>query len=426
MSGIKKWLLGNEQKAGRNGAIWNMIASILYSFQSALLLLVITRRTGLVDGGIFTIAYTVTQMMTTIGSYGMREFQVSDVKEEYKFSTYFSSRIVTVIGMIIICMGYAILQGYNPEKLCLVAILCIYRVIEDIDDVFHGEMQKSLRFDVSAKIMTIRILFATMCFIVTYLIFGSLLVSCMSLTIGCAIVSLCLNSAAIPYFENIKIELNKNKLIKLLIVCFPLCISGFIYNYLVNAPKYAIDRLLTDELQTIFNILFMPIFAINMFSMFIFKPMIADMGIVWNSKDKKKYVHMVVKQSIVIIGITLVLMLAGYVAGPEVLGAVYGVELFQYRGFFVLLILFGGFAAFVSFYVVVLTIMRKQNFIVIGYLLGTIVEILFVDRIVGSLKLLGAGIMYGVGIATVLVILVLVFVLSLIVDKRTNLVEGNT
>ena len=39
--------------------------------------------------------------------------------------------------------------------------------------------------------------------------------------------------------------------------------GAFLFNYLANAPKYAIDANLSEEYQTIFSILFMPIFVIN-------------------------------------------------------------------------------------------------------------------------------------------------------------------
>ena len=86
---IKKLLVGNGNNVMTKSAIWNIVSSMEYSLQSAVLLLVVTRAGGLFDAGVFTIAYTFTQMMATIGSYGMRSFQVSDIKVEYKFGTYY-------------------------------------------------------------------------------------------------------------------------------------------------------------------------------------------------------------------------------------------------------------------------------------------------------------------------------------------------
>ena len=108
MQYMKKWLFGNEKNIMRDSSIWNLIYSVEYSLLSAVLMLIITRVSGTYATGVFLIAYTVTQMMATIGSYGMRSFQASDIKNEYSFPTYFSSRIVSVIAMVIIYSFHAL------------------------------------------------------------------------------------------------------------------------------------------------------------------------------------------------------------------------------------------------------------------------------------------------------------------------------
>ena len=40
------------------------------------------------DGGVFTIAYAIGNLMMTIGKYGMRNFQATDVNEKYSYKEY--------------------------------------------------------------------------------------------------------------------------------------------------------------------------------------------------------------------------------------------------------------------------------------------------------------------------------------------------
>lgn len=409
---MSRFLFGNGQSIEKKATIWNAVASFAYSLQSAVLLMVITRTTGLVDGGIFTIAYTVTQMMATIGSFGMRDFQVSDSKSEYSYRDYFSSRIVSVIIMIIVCIGYSLFQGYNGEKLILIVLLCAYRVVDGVEDVVHGEIQKSNRLDVAAKVMSLRIILSSVTFCISFIVSRNLFISCAVMLISSVVLALCLNIVASKSFSEIVVDFRINNVVKLLWTCLPLCIGGFLYNYLVNAPKYSIDRVLTEEMQSIFSILFMPIFAVNMFSMFVFKPMVAHMGVLWNNGDVKGFRQIVRKQSLIILGISGILMICGAVAGPEVLGFIYKVDLQQYRWLFVLLIFFGGLAAYTAFYVAVITIMRFQRVIVISYFIGMVFEICTVDFVVSKLSLWGAGIMYGAGIGIVLAILLVAYLIK--------------
>lgn len=418
MQYMKKWLFGNEKNIMRDSSIWNLIYSVEYSLLSAVLMLIITRVSGTYATGVFLIAYTVTQMMATIGSYGMRSFQASDIKNEYSFPTYFSSRIVSVIAMVIICMGYSFKEGYDSQRMVLIVILCAYRLIEDVEDVFHAQMQKDMRLDVASKIAALRILVATVCFAIVYAISKNLIFASLALTLSAGIVTLLLTGRVKERFPEISLKREWRAVPKLLWVCLPICAGGFLYNYLVNAPKYAIDRNLSEETQTIFNILFMPIFAINMLSSFIFKPMIVKMGVLWNDNKKKEFVMSILKQLLIIIGITVVIIIGGAVIGIDILGWMYGVNLGEYRMLFALLILFGGFAAVVSFLVVVLTIVRKQIFIIIAYLLAMMMDVMVIDGLVIQYGIWGAGAAYGLAMGIVMLILSVVLITTILRRKE--------
>lgn len=413
MEVIRKWFIKDDKNILRKSALWNLISSVEYSLQSAVLMLIVTRAGGLYDAGVFTIAYTLTQMMATIGSYGMRSFQVSDIKNEYSFGSYLSSRVLSILAMIVICMSYGFYQGYDGQKLFIIAMLCGYRIVDDLEDVFHGEMQKAMRLDTASKILAVRILAATAAFGISYVITKNLVISSVVFTLTAAALALYLNLLVTGFFKNITFKLEKTGVIKLLWVCLPICLGGFLYNYLVNAPKYAIDRNLSEETQTIFSILFMPVFVINMLSSFIFKPMIVNMGILWNDGKKKGFIVSVAKQMLIIIALTLICMLGGWLIGVQVLGFMYGVNLEAYRLLFTLLIAFGGVAALVSFLVVVLTIIRKQNYIMLAYGIGVATDWLFIDKIVTRYEIWGAGVIYGAAMSVIGAVLMIVLFASL-------------
>lgn len=420
MHTLRRLLVGNDKNIMRQSAIWNLVSSVEYSLQSAILLLVITRAGGLFDAGVFTIAYTFTQMMATVGSYGMRSFQVSDVKTEYKFGTYLYSRLVTITAMIAICVAYSFMQRYDNQKFILVLLLCMYRVVDDFEDVFHGEMQKKMRLDIASKIVAIRILISTVMFALVYVVTHNLIYASLSLTITAIIVSIILNVIVRGEFQSISLKVSNDKVIQLLWTCLPICLSGFLYNYLANASKYAIDRNLSEEVQTIFSILFMPIFVINMLSSFVFKPMIASMGVMWVNGQHKEFIKTVVKQLLLIIGMTVVIMLLGVLCGIDILGWLYGVRITQYRILFALLLAFGGFAAIVAFLVVVLTIVRKQKYIIVAYGISAVVNLLFADYAVIQHEIWGAGIMYGITMGLIMFMLSLTLLFTMYKVRRNK------
>ena len=191
---------------------------------------------------------------------------------------------------------------------------------------------------------------------------------------------------------------------KILILCFPLFISSFLYSYFVNAPKYAIDRYLSSEMQSIFSIIFLPNMVINMIGIFIFKPLIVGMGKVWFEQDLTEFKKIVLKPLGIMGGFTIGLMILGGIAGIPILSMIYGVELKQYRWIFIVLLFFGGISAVGNFFSIVLTVMRKQIYLIIVYGIGLLISILITNVLVSRWALQGAAYSFGIVMTAIFVV----------------------
>lgn len=417
---MKKFFFGSGENISLRIAFWNMCSSVLYSLQSAILLLAVTRIGGLREAGVFTIIYTVTQTFASLGSYSMRSFQVSDAKGQFSFETYYSSRIVTCVAMVMCDMCYCLIRGLSVIQCVIVFMFGLYRVVDSAEDVFHGEIQKKGRLDVVAMEMTLRITFSTIVFCVTFWIMKSLLFASIGLALSSIVFGYAVNKYILTQFEEIKGKFTRENVFKLLVDCFPIFVGAILYNYLVNAPKYAINNALAEEYQTIFNILFMPIFVINILSSFIFKPLIGNMGVYWNEHKKIMLFKLIIRQVVIIIGMTIGIILAGFLCGCQILSIVYGVDLMRYRLLFCMLLFFGGIAALDSFFTVVITVMRKQNFIIFAYLIAFIISLFVMVPLVRRYSLVGAGFGYGMVMGIILLIFCFVIIHGFVSGAMKN------
>ena len=68
--------------------------------------------------------------MLTIGWFGTRQFQVSDVEEEYSFSDYFAMKIITSIIALIGGVIYAISLHLNLHKFIISFLYCSFIVCD--------------------------------------------------------------------------------------------------------------------------------------------------------------------------------------------------------------------------------------------------------------------------------------------------------
>lgn len=393
---LKKFFT-NSDNIEKDSFVWNLIGSTLNAFQSVIMLVIITRVTNLNDAGIFSIAYANSILLLNIGKYGMRNFQVSDFNSEFSFDEYKKSRYITISAMILCSVIYIVIvsqtNNYSLNKSLIIFFMCLYKAIDAIEDVYHGHYQNNNRLDIAGKAMSFRMLISLIVFGGTIIISKSLLIS-LTVTIVISLI-VCIYSIKITYqdFKHDKQSSNKN-INKLLKICFPLFLSVFLSFYINNAPKYAIDSILNDELQACYGFIVMPVFIIELLNNFIFNPVIYKLTSAWNNKDTKTFRFIIVKQSVIVFLITALCEAAAYIAGIPVLSIIYNTDLTQYKYDLLILLAAGGMLALSGLFVTSLTIMRKQKTILIGFIIVSVTAMILSRPIVRNYSITGASFLY--------------------------------
>ncbi|MBR3787935.1 MAG: hypothetical protein IKM63_04320, partial [Firmicutes bacterium] len=273
-------LLGKTNNIERSSYIWNSINAIVAACQCPVILMVMTRTNGVYDAGVFSIAFAVASLMMYIGLYGLRKFQASDVSEKFTFSEYHGARIVTCFLMVVACILYCIYGGifkdYDTEKFIVILMVCGIRVVQSYTDVIHGRMQQKGRLDVATKASAIRYFSEVAAYVVMLIITHDLLISSIfCLAVSIVVMMITTVNAGRDYCDmSFSMDIKKLKL--LLIEGFPIFVSLFLNMYISNAPKYAIDTYLTEEIQAIYNLIFMPAFMVGLLANFIFNPILTS------------------------------------------------------------------------------------------------------------------------------------------------------
>ncbi len=395
---MRKFLIFSKD-VQRDSFIWNMLGSMLMAFQSVIFLMVLTRTVGLIEAGIFTIAYANANLFLTIGKYGMRYFHVSDVKREFSFADYQMSRWITTAAMMITAVVYVVYtashQNYSPDKAMVIIWMCIFKIPDVIEDVYYGEYQREGRLDIASKVMTVRV-FTTMLVYLTVLIFcKSQLVALIISTIYTFAVMIMLLKETVGLFAICRLRKSAN--VKLLLKqCFPLFAGSFLAFYIGNAPKYAIDALLTDELQACYGFIAMPVFVIGLLNGFIFNPMLYRITCVWEERRLGEFTRQILLQIFYIVLITGICMIGAYLIGIPVLSFLYHTDLTAYKKELLILLLGGGFLGASGLLNAAITIMRKQKALLWGYL-AVAVGALFLSKVsVKMWGMLGASMLYMV------------------------------
>ena len=104
--------------------IWNSAGSMVYLITQWLISVLVVRLSGVETAGILTLAMSVNNVFYSIAMQGIRNYQVSDMKEKYTSGIYVSSRLIICILSFLVCVGYALIAGYSyGSSLCIVCLL---------------------------------------------------------------------------------------------------------------------------------------------------------------------------------------------------------------------------------------------------------------------------------------------------------------
>lgn len=397
---IKEFFLQTDH-IDRDSFVWNMAGSMLLAFQSVIMLMVLTRVLGLADAGIFTIAYANANLFLTIGKYGMRNFQVSDVNGQFTFYEYLMSRIFTVSLMIAVSIIFVLYvgnkNGYSMEKSLIIIWMSLFKVVDAFEDVFHGLYQQRGRLDIAGKAMTLRLGTTILFFLTGLLILKNLLIVLIFITCFTGILLIVFTRWSYKLFERaVEKRYSFYNVLGIIKICFPLFLGSFLSFYIGNAPKYAIDGVLNDELQACYGFIAMPVFVIGLLNNFVFNPMIYKMSVLWDKGKKNEFLKKFIIQVMIVIGITLVCIVGAYLVGIPILSFLYNTDLSLYKYELLILLLGGGFLALSGLLVTVITIIRFQNSLMFGYIIVSILAYTLSKIAVEQYSIRGAAGLYAI------------------------------
>lgn len=379
-----------QEKTIKRDYMWNMIGSICYSLSSFYYLMMVTRICGVVDGGVFALAFATAQLLLTFGRYGMRTYQATDIACRHSFTEYGLTRILTCVGMVLLAGVYGVMAGYPAKKTWIFVWVAAMKMLDAAEDVFHGELQRGFHVALMGQMLTLRNVFSCIVFGVVIVLSQNLMMTCMLTSVLSLVFCLSINFAALRKADFGKGKCRREGVKALFCICFPIFISTFLSLYLYNIPKYAIDKYMTEEYQTYYSVLFMPSFVITLFSEIITKPMLTTISQAWET-DLRKFVRIIRNIFLLIAGGTVVVILGGHLLGRYLLEWIYAVELEPYKLHFIILLAGGGISAAVYISYNILISIRFQKWIIVVYLAVTAAATPMTYIVVKQLGMLGAA-----------------------------------
>ena len=393
--------------------IWNMVGSMIFAGASMILSLLIIRIVGENEGGIFAIAITVAQMLAFIEYYETRTYQVTDTKETYCFGEYKATKTILFIIAIIVSILYSLNKGHMDLYKCMVIILmCIYRFIDAYADLYEGAFQKDGRLDLTGKSQAFRTIFSVGVMLVILVLTKNMIISIVCAIISALIGLVIFDVIPMKLFRKITTVWNMNALLGILKNCFPLFVGSFLWSYILSASRISVDANMTSNFSAYFQTIFMPVSIVNLFATFVMKPALTKLTEQYSFQDVRPFIVYALKIVFLIIVFSVISVLGAYFFGVPILQILTGVSLIKYKFAFIILMCSGGLNALSYFGYYILTIMRKSNSIIGGYVVASIVAKVANDFFVVKYGIIGAA----YGFLSSVAVLFTIFYVSIVIN----------
>ena len=387
--------------------VWNTVGVGLWGMVFPVLTIVVTQLAGAEQAGMFSLAFVTALLLMFVGNYGVRNFQASDLDEEYSFADYQANRVLTVVIMLVAGITYCKFRGYTDQMWLMSLGVYLYKAIDALADVYEGRLQQVDKLYLAGISQAFRSAAALIGFSLALLITRNVGVSSIVMAVIAAL------TFVVFTFPLAQLETPKSRrasakrVIALLKQCFPLFVALFMYNLIDNMPKFVMEGALSYDNQLYYNALYFPAHAILLTSGFIYKPMLLKMANAWADPSKrKKFDLIIIVMFVIIVGITVVVAGAMSWFGLAIMSFLYGIDFEQYRGLCFVMLAAGGVTAGIEFLYQVITVLRRQRAVTKLYLITFGFSLFVPVLLVNFTGLPGAVIGYLIVMCILLVLLV--------------------
>ena len=333
----------------RKNQIYIIVGNFVYlAAQWALSILVVRLSNEYYMAGVLGLAITITSIFYIISCYGLRSYQVSDIKKEYTDQCYVLSRVITITIAMLACVVYSAANGYDGSTILAISAYMVYKSFEAGSDVIYGIFQNNDRYDLLCISMCIK-------GIVSLIVFAVLLILGFSLTI--AIIGMC--AVALITFLFLDVRWAKRyadplvlfdsaslkKTLQLLKKSFPMVILLIAQPLLMSIPRLYFEQHFSTEQLGIYSSLSSPTTVITTFVSCAMMPYVPLFAKYYFEENKKGLYRLTFGSQILALLFGVFACLTGGLIGEWALVLLYGPSISGHVGVFQLIILVSTFSS---------------------------------------------------------------------------------
>lgn len=395
------------------GSVYFAIGMTLYLGCQWLLSILVVHLSGYSAAGNLSIAMSISNIFSMLSLFGVRNFQVADIRDEISSSTYVTARVVTTVVAYVGIAVFVLLSGYSAGSASVILLYCLFRVSEAAADVFHGIDQKKDRLDAVGKSHAFRgVTFVATFAVVLY--FGG------SLTLALAVMTAAVLPIVVFYdypiaskLSPFKLDWNRDKIIDLIKKCLPLVIYALILTVTGFVPRYFLERFHGSEALGYYTSVATPTMIIQVAASYLFTPLIPSFSRALLNCDRKAFNRLFLRVSGLIAILAAAALILSRLFGEFALSLLFGEGILPYAYLLDMAIICTIVTAYVWFLCTILTVLKNNKGLVIANFISLVVCAVVSVPIIEHFSMQGVNYSNLIALGVNLLILLLFFMQSL-------------
>ena len=410
------------QDYSKRNFIWHAVGNITYLLCQWLITVLVPVIGGFQDAGILSIAMSVSATCQTVGMFGIRNYQVSDVDEKYSDSCYVGLRAMTCGAAMLMCLAFSLVGGYKGGQFIAITLFMIFRLAETYADVLHGIAQRNGRLYIGGISFCIKGVGLLICFLLGYFLTKSLNLGLLAMTLfSCATVVL-YDLPMVRRVKRFRLTDSLGRCGALALETLPLCVYLFLFSAVCTLPKLILEAEMGETVLGIYSSIYAPAMLLQAASGYLYTPFATNFAEMRQRGENKAFLSTLAKISAFILALGVVVMLAAWLLGEFALVLVFGEDIRPHVGLLFPILLVNVVSAYFGFFCMLSIVLRRFRWLLSGCFAGFLLSIFLTKPAIGWLGVNGTS--YSIIFATVIACAVLLVGILLEFKAPRTIKEG--
>ena len=422
-----------EKKKIAKEAILNATSNLVFLFCLWLMTMLVELiiKDEFYSAGNFTIAISVSAVMTAIATYNIGSFFASDINNEFDDCHYFYfggfSCLLSMIVGVVLCFIY----GYGVETFLIVIFYNIYKMFDNYSYITRIIFHRHNKLTTFSILLFGRGIVSIAIFTVVAFLSKSLLIA-MACLAALGLLYFALELFVLKKRCGAFYKLEKGGLKKSLLIFYralPVCLYGLCVAAMLSVPRLLFENITQDtQLLGRFGTMSSITALITSATGAIILPFIPKFAHSYEEKDPKGLIKYVGAMVLIIASLSAIAFLLVVFAGDWALSLIYGESILSDSYLFKWLVLVSCLQSIVVIFSDTLVSIRKLKFLLIGNIAGfaTLASIMYV--FISHFGVNGVLYTYYIGYGVSFIILITLFaivVLKLVKNNRIQKQEND-